>query len=220
MRTLVAALAAVSLAGPASANCDSIAKKAATVDRTRVAPTFAELVKCDAGVAEARFDDFMRASGDVDTLVALSLVAIDAGLYKPVWGLLDNIPDYSARDQVAAAVGGKCTEHEGLLPFLKGAYVGVGDRQFGQWREALRGCSSEPLVAWLEEITAAPPSASYDKKYTTVVESFVAHRHADALPVLEAAAVKASQTGGPIGDLLDQMAESLRPEGLGARMDD
>ncbi len=219
MRSIAAALA-ITLAGPAAANCDSIAKKAQSVDRSQVAPTFGKLVACDPGVAESHFDDFMKASGDVDTLVALALVTIDAGLYTPVWGLLDNIPDYSARDEVAAAVGSKCAEHEGMLAFIKGAYVGVGDRQFGQWREALRSCSAEGLTAWLEEVTAAPPTTAYDKKYTTVVEAYVRHKKAEALPVLQAAAAKAGAEGGPIGDLLDQMAEALRPEGLGARMSD
>jgi hypothetical protein len=217
MRTLAAVLA-ILIAAPAAADCDGIAKKAQSVSRADVAPTFSKLIACDAEVAEAHFDDFMKASGDVETLVQLALVTIDAGLYTPVWGLLDNIPDYSARDEVAAAVGSKCVEHSGMLPFIKGAYVGVGDRQFGQWREALRSCTVEGMTLWLKEVTTKPPTSSYHNKYTTVVEAFVRHKTTDALEVLENAATEAGANGGPIGDLLDQMAESLRPEGLGARM--
>ena len=214
MKTAMA-LALVMLAPTAHASCTSIADKADTVSGDAVGSTFAQLAQCDAKLAEDRFPDFMRASKDVGSLVGLSLAAIDAGVYVPVWGLLEKVPEISTRDEVAKGVGTSCNDHAKVNDFLKGAYTQLRDRQFGMWRDAYRNCQSEELGAWLGEVVAQPPSVTYDEKYNVVTEALVKSQGAASLPVFGDAAIAAAANGGPFTTLLDRMNEVVRPATYG-----
>lgn len=212
---MVALLLAPEPAG--AAPCDALAAKAAQLKGEQVASTFRELAACDKALAEEHFPDFMRASTDVGTLVELSLTAVDAQIYRPVWGMLEKVPDYAARAEVAKGVGAHCTESEQVLPFLAGGYSALGDRQFNAWRDALTTCEAPALVSWLEQTVSSPPTITYDEKYNAVADALVKHKRAEALPALEQAAI-AALDGGPLTTLLDRMADAARPA-YGAQVD-
>lgn len=205
-------------AAHADPGCAALVERAASVSGDDAAELFVELVDCDAKLAEKHFGDFMRAAGEVGALVELSLTAIDAQLYTPVWKMLDKVPDIGARVEVAKGVGAQCDAHAEVLPFLKGALLALDDRQFGAWRDALTTCAADDMVAWLAEVAARPPSVPYDEKYNAVTDALVKHRRADALPVLEQAAIHAGTEGGPFLTALDRMADAVRPEGFGAKL--
>ena len=206
--------------GAQAASCEYLIKRASSGNSSAVAGVYGEMVKCDKKLAEERFADFMRASGDVGDLVALSKVAIGSEIYQPVWSMLEDVTDYTARDEVARGVGSHCADNETILPFLKGAYVGLGDRQFGQWREAFNTCETEQFDAWLVEVVGQPPSITYDEKYNTVVGALVKRKRMEALPLLVGAAVTAGNSGGPFNTIVDKMNDAARPEGFGASMSD
>ncbi len=214
------ALAALGVATTAQANCQDIAKKASTVAPEEMGATYASLTACDAKVASDHFDDFMRASKDVDTLVALSLAAVDGGVNAPVWAMLEKLPDMALRDPVAKEVGAQCEAHPNVVPFLKGAYGELRDRQFGMWREAFKSCASKDLDAWLGQVVGTPPTVSYDEKYNVVSEALIKRQRGAALPVLQKAAIAAGTSGGPFTTVLDRMNESVRPDTFGAQISD
>ncbi len=218
---LVVVITGLLLTGSAHAGpCDYLIKRATSGKPEAVAGVYGEMVKCNKKQAEERFADFMRASGDVGNLVALSEVAINSAIYQPVWAMLEDVTDYAVRDEVAKGVGAHCAENEAVLPFLKGAYFGIGDRQFGLWREAFNTCEAPAFEAWLVEVVSKPPTITYDEKYTTVVGALVKRKKLDALPVLEAAAVTAGTTGGPFNTIMDKMNDAVRPEDFGAAISD
>lgn len=207
------------LSAPALAqDCAGMADKASKLKGEALANAFAKVVACDRAVAEDRFGVFVRASGDVPTLVDLSLRAIDGELYPPVWGLLDKVPDYPARAEIAQRVGALCQDRPGVLPFLQGAYYAVGGRQFTQWSPALVSCVSTDMGKWLEAEVAKPPERAYDEKYIAMVDAHIAKAHHDALPALERAAVASSSSGGPFSTLIEKLHEAARPAKVGAKM--
>ncbi len=218
LRAAVGAILLALWAPPAHASCDALVKRAATVSPDQVGPTFAELARCDAAVAAEHFDDFLRRSKDVDTLVSLVFAAVDHGVYEPLWSMLDKIPDVALRDQVAADVGANCSGHDRFVEFVQQAHARLGDRQFGMWREALRACEAPALVDWLEQASGSPPAVPYDEKYNVVTDVYVRRKRAEALPVLQRAAVAAGASGGPFSTILDRMNEAVRPETFGAEI--
>ena len=215
--TIAAAMAAPVVA---HANCESIANRASSVSGDQVAATYGSLIGCDAKLAADSFGNFMRASGDVGSLVGLSLVAIEGGVSTPVFGMLEEIPDMSLRDEVAKGLGAECAQNEKVVGFLKSAYTSLRDRQFGMWREAYLSCESEDLDAWLGSVVETPPPVSYDEKYNVVTEALVKRVRAEALPTLGVAARAAAGNGGPFTTLVDRMNDAARPATFGAEMSD
>lgn len=219
---LTAALVAgAALPTAASAGqCDSYVRQTTSVSGERVVSLYREMLSCNQDEAEAGFDEFMRAAGSVGSIVDLSLVAIDAGVYTPVWNMMEKIPDYEARDEIAKGVGVNCDEHPQVLPFLQGAYYGLRDIQFQQWDDAFITCGSEDLVEWTESVVVNPPASVYDEKYNTITTVYAKHRKVAALPVLERAAIDAANRGGPFNAVIEKMDQAVQPEGIGERMTD
>ncbi|MCB9742200.1 MAG: hypothetical protein H6741_18545 [Alphaproteobacteria bacterium] len=213
---LVPALALLG-AGDAHAACD---KEVQSVNKTGQALVsgYESVIKCDPKVAEQVFPQFMAASGDLDTLVALSLVAVEADIWKPVWEMPGKIKDYEVRDEVAEAVGGLCAENEKVVAFLQGAYFGLRDVEFARWSDAVVACDVEPMEAWLANQVQSPPAKVYDDKYTALVEIYVDRHGVDALDELAVAATKAAENNGPYESLLAKMDEAAAP-GLGDEPD-
>ena len=201
---------------PAACNASALAAKANTAKGPDLVQAFHDLVACDPKQAEGGFDNFMKSSGDADTLVALTLAAIDAKIFTPVWAMTDKIKDYSQRSTVVEAVGEGCTDHPQVVTFVEGAYYGLRDVQFGQWADVIAQCSSPDLQKWTEGIVVAPPKASYDEKYNAIVGAFVKNRHTDALPMLVTAATAAAKNGGPFSSIVDKMDGTIDGGDLGA----
>ncbi len=200
------ALAPSVLAG----NCDAIVARADKQEGDKLIASYQDLIACGAAEAEGAFGAFMTHSGDAETLAALSLAAIDAKLWKPVWEMIGKIPDYDARDVVAEGVGAACTDHDQVVPFLQGAYYGLRDIDFAQWDDAFVSCSAETLGEWMVSVVSAPPASLFDEKWNGLVSSYVNKNKADALPVLGAAGVTAAQNGGPFEAILASMEESVQ----------
>lgn len=200
--------------------CDALVDAVPSVAREEIATHFDKLVDCSPKVAEKNFKAFVRASGDVGTLVDLSLKAIEREQYKPVWDMLEQLTDYQARQDVAHRVGGLCQDQVGVLPFLQGGYFAANDRAFRMWSEAFSTCDSEGLTKWMIEKIADPPSRMYDEKYNSLLDAAVERMGPKALPLLERAAVAASGRGGPFTSILEKMLETMRPEGIGAQLSD
>lgn len=200
------------ITGTASAGpCDAIIKKADTSKGDDLVGAYGSLIKCDKKTAEDNFIRFMTSAGDADTLVSLSLSAIDAEIWTPVWGMVGKISSYDARDEVARRVGEACTDHGNVLGFLKGAYFGLRDIDFKQWDDALLSCQSPAMADWLAQAASTPPSQSYDEKYNTLITAYAKRMRADALPTLQAAAIKAAKAG-PYDAILAQMSEAVSPD--------
>ncbi|MCA9566852.1 MAG: hypothetical protein KC656_03380 [Myxococcales bacterium] len=203
-------------AGP----CDAKVASIEGTPREKLTTLYAEVVDCDPRAADSSFKAFVRASGDVDTLVDLSLKAIELEQYQPVWDMLEQLTDREARRKVAERVGGLCQDQVGVLPFLQGGYFAANERAFAMWSQAYDTCSSEALTDWMREKISDPPTRTYDDRYNSLLDAFVGRLGEKALGPLERAAVAASERGGPFTSILEKMLEAVRPPGIGAELSD
>lgn len=214
-RLLVAlTLALVPTAAFAGA-CDAHVKKASTVKGEELVKAYKDLLACSKNEAEVAYDAFMKASGDVGTLVDLSLAAIDAKVYSPVWAMQEKIPDYSARDEIAKGVGANCAAHPEVVTFLQGAYFGLRDIQFAQWDDALVTCESPALVTWMQGVVAKPPASAYDEKYAAIVTAYVRRERQKSLDTLSKAAAEAAKNNGPFNLLIEKMDAAIESPEIG-----
>jgi len=178
---------------------------------------FQKLEECDRELAGNVFPAAMRRAKKMSTLEALTFTAIDAELYNPVWTMLGEI-DYSYRTDLAETVGAACEEHPKVGKFMQGAYYGLKSTDFVRWAPVLTNCPSPKMREWIETVLAAPPNSPFNEKYDAMMGALVKIAGPDALPVLEAAAVKAAE-GGPFANILDRMNGSVQPKELGQNMD-
>ena len=209
-RALLIAGVSAALARSASANCQWMVDQAASLEGKALVDHFNKLVACDAELAKRGFGEFMKKATDVDTLVPLSMAAIDAEIWNPVWEMIGKISDYEARDQVAATIGAACNDEAKIVGFLKGGYFALRDIEFQQWDDALTSCESDIFKAWMVEQVEAPPASVYDEKYVTLGRAYVKREGAGALPSLTKAAV-AGADAGPFEAILTLMEESVSP---------
>lgn len=201
----------------AAAQCEDLVGAAEESTGAAAAPAWGALIECDRALAEKQFSTFLRAAGDVDSVVALAKVGIAANLYAPVWTMLEEVADYSSRDAIAREIGQQC-DQDGILPFLQGAYGALRDRPFATWREAFIACPSDGFDSWLADTASKPPSSPFDDKYNTVVEALVKRQRGEALPTLETAAVAAAGSAGPFSTLVDAMHKAVKPESISAEL--
>ena len=110
---------------PAHASCASYLRRADTAKGAGIAKAFRDLAKCDKSVAEANFARFLANANDVDSLLALTMSAIESEVWNPAWLMLGKISSYEARDEIADLVGATCTENPKTIKFLQGAYFGL-----------------------------------------------------------------------------------------------
>lgn len=210
---ILSALLGTALAGP----CDPLVDAISTTPRDGLAAHFEKVVECDGRAAEKSFKSFVRASGDVPTLVDLSLKAIELQQYQPVWDMLEQLTDTKARKEVAQRVGGICQDQVGVLPFLQGGYFAANDRAFKLWSESFQTCDSGGLTEWMVDKVVDPPARTYDDKYNSLMDALVERQGAEALETFRRAAVAASQRGGPFTSILEKMREAVRPA-IGTKM--
>jgi hypothetical protein len=183
-----------------------------------VAGAFSAVVQCDAAAASGAFAGAMKRTGDVDSLAALTFAALDANLTSPVVGMLEQIPDYAARTELAEQIGANCQATPSRAAFVK-SLTELKGRAFVAWVDAVGGCAAPEIDAALEGLLAAPPKASFDDKYSAVVDLYARRQHAAGLPKLEAAAIAALE-GGPVALLVEGMQRAITPSGIGVKPSD
>ena len=207
-------LAATLGSSPAEASCQYLVRRANASSSTTLARNFTSLAKCSQQEAEASFNDLLPRAKSVDTLVDLSMAAIETEVWTPVWRVLSHDAlDYDVRDQVAAVIGEKCTENTKIVAFLKGAYFGLRDLEFQQWDDALVACQDSDWAAWLTQQAQKPPASMFDDKYNALLSVVGTRMKADALPIFTQAAIKAAENG-PFDAILMQMESAVQP-GIG-----
>jgi hypothetical protein len=207
-------LAGVLASSPAEAACESLVRRATASSGTALATNFKTLARCSQDEADASFDSLLPRAKNVDTLVALSMAAIEVDVWNPVWRVLDHDAlDYDVRDQISGQIGSRCESNPKIVAFLKGAYFALRGIQFQQWDDAFIACQSPDLNQWLIQQAEKPPSSMFDEKYNALLGIVGARMGADALPVFANAAIQAANDG-PFDAILMQMDAAVQP-GIG-----
>lgn len=223
IRTSLALAVALGVAlVPSTANagkCDYIAKKADSAKGASLVSAYKQMLRCSADEAKASYVDFMKNSGDIDTLIDLSVTAINGKAYAEVWGSTDKMTDFSQRKDLAKGVGAACKDNAEVVTFLKGAFFGLRPIQLGHWADAYVTCESDEIATFIEAQIKAPPKRTFDEKYNTVLKIWTDRNGKAALPVLGEAAVVAAAEG-PFNAVLDAMNASVQPTGLGQTITD
>lgn len=203
---------ALALSSPAQAqSCDKALAAVDAAEGAGLAASFEALARCDAKAAAKAFPKAMTRAGDLDTLIPLVMVAVENDVWNPVWEMIGQITDYTVRDAVAEEVGAACVDRAKVVAFLQGAYFGLKPVEFSEWSDAVRACEAPAFSDWLQQQVASPPNKSYDDKWSTLMNAYVARAGGDALDTLKVAAIKASQGDGPLDTLLDGMAAAVTP---------
>lgn len=199
-----------------AATCPKEMKALDAAKGDNVASAFLAVAVCDLGVANAAFPNAMKKTGDVTSLTSLTFAALDNGLTGPVTTMLEAIPEYSAREELARAVGAGCTANAARVGFVR-SLTELKGRAFVAWSGAVAECTAPEIDAALESLVAAPPQGTAeDNKYSAVVDLYARRKQAAALPALEQAAA-ASLAGGPLTVLVDGMVKAVTPTGIGAK---
>ena len=210
---LPALLISATLLNPAHAGkCDTYLRRADSSSGQALINNFNSLAKCDSTLAEDNFVRFMTRATDADTLASLSLAAIDAEVWSPVWAMPGKIKSYEARDIVTAAIGEACAENESVVTFLKGAHAGLREVEFARWTDAMISCENEGFDTWLTGQVEAPPAKAFDGKFETLLKVYLKRTEgAAALPHLQTGAIAAAGNGGPYDALIRAMSDSVTP---------
>ncbi len=218
MKAILPLAFALSSSPALAGNCDALVARADKDKGAALAGSFGKLAACDKTLAEQHYKRFMAGANDLDSLVALSMAAINADVWNPVWTQLGLIGDYDIRDQVAAEIGARCADEVKVVPFLQGAYFGLKDIEFQQWSDAYEKCENAALTDWLTQQVEKPPKKLYDEKFSALMTAFVDKKKAAALPSLATAAIAAA-TDGPYDAILMKMDEAVATE-LGGSISD
>ncbi|MCB9777833.1 MAG: hypothetical protein H6742_04655 [Alphaproteobacteria bacterium] len=205
------ALTVLSSSPAHAGKCDAIIKRADSASGDKVAEVFAQAVKCDKTEATDSFARFMTRATDSDSLVALSLVAIDAGIHDPVGKMPSKISDYDVRDAISGQIGAACGEHPDVVTFLKASYFSLRGLDFAQWDDGFLACESPEIDAFLGEQISKPPARSYDEKYDQLMSIWVQRKGAEGIPALQAAAIAGAE-GGPYDAILMKLEEAVAPD--------
>jgi len=221
MKQLVpfAALIALSVgATSAHAKCESLTNSVDMLGGDQLVARYKKVITCDPKVANQVFPKFMVAAGDADTLVALSMAAVEADIWNPVWEMVGKLSSYEARDEVAERLGMACAYNPKIVGFLQGAYFGLRDIEFSQWDDALVACQTPDFDNWLYEQVRNPPPKLYDEKWNALAEATLRRLGVDAIPILADSAKVAASNGGPFESILMMMETAVAPD-LGEEMD-
>ncbi len=205
-------------ASAAHAKCDSLTGNVDLLAGDQLVARYKKVIACDTKVANQVFPKFMVAAGDADTLVALSMAAVEADIWNPVWEMVGKLSSYEARDEVAERLGMACEFNPKIVGFLQGAYFGLRDIEFSQWDDALVACQTPEFDNWLYEQVRNPPPKLYDEKWNALADATVRRMGADSLPILADSAKVAAGNGGPFESILMMMEGAVAPD-LGEDMD-
>ncbi len=217
---LVVALGIALASSPAYAGkCDGLIRQAETVEGAALVDTFKKLVACDKEQASQSYkDSFLRRATDLDTLHDLSITAIDAEVWNPVWKQLEYVKDYSMRNEVTVRIGQECTSNAKITKFLQNSYVALRDIEFERWKKAFVSCEDAGLADWMKSQVETPPAKQFDEKFNALVGIYTDKHRQAALPALTKGAIAAAEAG-PFDVILTQMDAAVTPE-LGAELSD
>jgi hypothetical protein len=217
--TLLAFLASTFLSTAEADSCGKYVTQAASQEGAGLVRTFAQLAQCDKAMAEDNFlGAFVPRATDLDTLVQLSETAITAGVFNSTWKMLGKISDYSVRNEVAAGIGAKCDSNPQVMKFLQGAYFALKNNDFTKWDDAYVACESAEMTTWFEQQITNTPKGSFSESYNTLLDIYVKQQKANALPLLQKAALN-TKDEGPFDVIINQMNNAVQP-GLGETMSD
>lgn len=216
-RVILLSVGLLAVSSPAQAKCENLLVGLDGMDGDQLVAQYKKVITCDTKVANQVFSQFMVAAQDAETLVALSLVAIDADIWNPVWSMINKLTSYEARDVVSSRVGLNCVNHPKVVGFLQGAYYGLRDIEFSQWDDALVSCESKEMTDWLVQQVEDPPAKLYDEKWSALADALVQRDQAAALPHLTKGALLAAKKGGPFEAILMKMEAAVAPD-LGETM--
>lgn len=198
-------------------NCDSYVKQAASAEGEALVAVFHKLVACDKEQAAQTYKDaFLRRASDLDTLHGLSMAAIEADVWTPVWKQLEYVKDYSLRNEVTVRIGEQCESNDKVTKFLQSSYLALRDIEFERWKKAFVSCGDAGLADWMKGQVEAPPAKQFDEKYNALVGIYTDKARQKALPSLTKGAIAAAESG-PFDVILMQMDAAVTPE-LGAEM--
>lgn len=198
-------------------NCDGYVRAAESAEGAALVSTFEKLVACDKDLASNAYKDaFLRRASDLDTLHALSMVAINADVWTPVWKQLEYVKDYSLRNEVTVRVGGECGSNPKITKFLESSYLALRDIEFERWKKAFVACDDEGLGNWMKSQVEKPPEKQFDEKFNALVGIYTEKARVEALPSLTKGAIAAAEKG-PFDTMLMQMDAAVTPA-LGGEM--
>jgi hypothetical protein len=209
------ALLSVLMLLPTSAyanRCDTYVRQGGRVTGSELVVIYKRLLSCDRALASAEFDRFMLRATDMDTLVPLTLAAVDADQFQPVWKMLGRIP-YEYHVPLAEGIGAVCADHDNVEPFIKGAYAALKGTEFVSWEPVLAACGSEGILTWMEELIVDPPTSPYNDKYNAIISNFAKMKRVEAIPALEKAATTVASRGGPFNNIVETLQRSVEAGG-------
>ena len=207
-------LVGIALSTPAAqaGNCDAYVRQAESAEGAALVGAFEKLVACDKERAAAVYkDSFLRRASDLDTLHALSMSAIEADVWTPVWKQLEYVKDYSLRNEVTVRVGEECTQNPKIVKFLESSYLALRDIEFERWKKAFISCTDDGLAKWMQGQVEKPPAKQFDEKFNALVGIYTDKARTDALPSLTKGAIAAADNGGPFDTILMQMDAAVTP---------
>ncbi len=215
-------LALALTAAPAhAAGCDALVAGIDALTPETAGAAYAALAACDRKPAEVSFLRFVKQGGTDEGVAAVFLAAIEADTWSVVGGALGKLParatnaegeEIDLRGSIAMRLGESCAEHPKVPAFLQDAHTSLKTAEFQPWTDAWLACESESLRTYTAAQVAAPPSASFDERYTTLVDVYAKQLGTSALPALSAAAIQAATSGGPYDALLSAMSGTARNE--------
>ncbi|HHO53772.1 MAG TPA: hypothetical protein ENK18_23590 [Deltaproteobacteria bacterium] len=179
------------------------------------AEAYRAVAACDPSQAVPQLQVALKRAKDIDSIAALSIAAIEAEVIEPVHALIEEMADYDQREAVVRAIGAGCGD-PAVLAFVRDLHDSLKGQAFVSWGPALGACPAPEIDADLEALAKSPPAQSFDNKYGEVVRLYGERHGADALPLLQGAAVAAASSG-PFTVVLDAMVKAVTPPGFGSR---
>jgi hypothetical protein len=198
--------------------CDGFLARIGVAKGDDLVNAWSGLAGCNADQAAEAFPRFLLASGDYGTLKKLLLKGMEREAYRAVADAVQQVP-IDVRSAVVEEIGGACGDKASVVKFFTVAYGSARAASFNAWQPALEACKAAPFSAWLHETIAAPPRGDFQEKYAVLLHVLARTERADGLPVLEAAAITAAGSEGPLGAILEAMQRATQLPGIGARQD-
>lgn len=194
MRTItaLAALAALTAAAPAHAECDAkqLTKDLAEASPVSMPKVFVKLADCDAGAAKAAAPAAMKRALPGDEGATMAVAALRVGAPEAVASWISAM-QVDQRSDVLDGLASQCAAEQPVADFFADAKSREGDQFWkDRWYRGLASCRSPRIQAILEEAISTNGNnsalASDRALYFAVLEVYARNLGAKAVPRLEA----------------------------------